>query len=76
MVQIRGIGLPNLSGKHVFIGAGTNDPICSAIETKELLGLLESANAKAELHWENWGHQLTMEKVEEAAIWYNKILNS
>jgi phospholipase/carboxylesterase len=74
MVPRRGIDLPDLSGKHVFIGAGTNDPICSALETKELLGLLESANAKVELHWENFGHQLTMEEVEAAAIWYNKNL--
>jgi phospholipase/carboxylesterase len=73
MVPRRGIDLPDLSGKHVFIAAGTNDPICSAMESKELQGLIESTNAKVELHWENRGHQLTAQEVEAAAKWYKGI---
>ncbi|WP_437131656.1 alpha/beta hydrolase [Bacillus atrophaeus] len=73
MVPRKGINLPDLSGKFVFIAAGTNDPICSPMESTELQSLLEKANANVELHWENNGHQLTIEEVEVAAQWYQKI---
>ena len=72
MVPRRGIELPDLSGKSVFIAAGTNDPICSPTESSELESLLKNANANVELHWENRGHQLTAEEVEAAAHWYRK----
>ena len=64
MVPRRGIDLPDLSGKSVFIAAGTNDPICSPMESMELQSLLEKANANVELHWENRGHQLTLKKLK------------
>lgn len=73
MVPRKGIELPDLTGKSVFIAAGTNDPICSPMESVELKTLLESANAKVELHWENRGHQLTIEEVEAATQWYRKL---
>jgi phospholipase/carboxylesterase len=73
MVPRRGIELPDLSGKAVFIAAGTNDPICSPQESEELKSLLENAEADVELHWENRGHQLTMGEVEAAAQWYRKL---
>ncbi|WP_209121233.1 alpha/beta hydrolase [Alkalihalobacillus sp. BA299] len=73
MVPRRGIELPDLTGKSVFIAAGTNDPICSPMESSELQSLLEKANAKVDLHWENRGHQLTAEEVETAAKWYRKL---
>src|ERR671927_1155882 len=69
MVPRKGIALPDLSGKAVFIAAGTNDPICSPMESAELQSLLENANAKVELHWENRGHQLTAQEIEAAAQW-------
>jgi phospholipase/carboxylesterase len=72
MVPRRGIELPDLSDKLVFIAAGTNDPICSPMETAELKSVFEKANAIVELHWENRGHQLTMQEIEAAANWYNK----
>ncbi|MBM4760849.1 alpha/beta hydrolase [Bacillus sp. B15-48] len=75
MVPRRGISLPDLSGKPVFIGAGTNDPICSPAESEELKALLEDANVKVDLHWENYGHQLTLGEVESAAKWYRKNFN-
>ena len=34
------------------------------MESTELQSLLEKANAKVELHWENRGHQLTAEEVK------------
>ncbi|WP_087974343.1 alpha/beta hydrolase [Oceanobacillus rekensis] len=73
MVPRRGIDLPDLSGKHVFIAAGTNDPICPAQESEELTALLKAAGANVELHWENNGHQLTYGEVEAAGNWYKLI---
>lgn len=74
MVPRKGIALPDLSGKSVFIAAGKNDPICSPMESAELQSLLEKANANVELLWENRGHQLTMQEVEAAANWYRKVI--
>jgi len=71
----RRIELPDLTGTKVFIAAGTNDPICSPLESNELQALLQDANASVELHWENRGHQLTREEVEEAAKWYKGIVS-
>ena len=70
MVPIRGLKLPDLSGKRVFIAAGTNDTICPPEESTELQLLLEGAGAKVELYWEDRGHQLTNEEVEAASKWY------
>lgn len=70
MVPRRGIDLPDLSDKQVFIAAGTNDPLCSPLESKELFSLLKKANADVQLHWENHGHQLTFEEANAAAEWY------
>jgi phospholipase/carboxylesterase len=76
MVPRKGIDLPDLSGKAVFIAAGTNDPICSPMESSELQALLVKANANVDLHWENRGHQLTAQEVEAAAHWYRKLINN
>ncbi|GIO28720.1 alpha/beta hydrolase [Ornithinibacillus bavariensis] len=73
MVPRRGITLPDLSGKHLFIGAGTNDPICSPQESEELASLFKDAGASVEMHWEDRGHQLTITEVEAAASWYKQL---
>ena len=73
MVPRRGIDLPNLSGKAVFIAAGTNDPICPAQESEDLYTLLEKAGADVVLHWENMGHQLNLGEVEAAGKWYQNL---
>ena len=73
MVPRRGIDLPNLSGKAVFIAAGTNDPICPAQESEDLYSLLEKAGADVVLHWENMGHQLNLGEVEAAGKWYQNL---
>lgn len=72
MVPRRGIDLPDLTGTPVFIGAGTNDPICPAEESEELKALLSEAGATVDLHWENFGHQLTVSEVDAAGEWYKK----
>jgi phospholipase/carboxylesterase len=72
MVPRRGIAIPNLTDTPIFIGAGTNDPICSAQETEELQGLLGGAGASVTVHWERFGHQLTSTEVDAAAAWFRK----
>lgn len=73
MVPRRGIKLPDLSGKHVFITAGKNDPICPQQESVDLKQLLEAAHAIVNIHWENQGHQLIMSEVEAAEKWYQQL---
>lgn len=72
MVPLRGIQLPNLAGVPVFIGAGSNDPICPPSETEELEKLLNGAGADVTVHWENFGHQLTSSEVNAAAAWFRE----
>jgi phospholipase/carboxylesterase len=69
MVPLRGKVLPDLSGTPIFIGAGTNDPICSASETEELQKLLGEAGADVSIHWESHGHQLTATEADAATKW-------
>ncbi|MDK8642658.1 alpha/beta hydrolase [Niallia taxi] len=69
MVPLRGMELPDLNEVPVFISAGTNDPICPRSESEELKELLEGAGASVQVHWENYGHQLTRSEVDAAAVW-------
>jgi len=71
IVPLRGVDPPALT-TDVFIGAGTNDPICSSEESKELRGILERAGASVEVHWESNGHRLTPSEIEAACHWYKK----
>lgn len=72
MVPRRGIELPDLTARPIFIGAGRNDPICSPQETEDLAKLLEEAGALVTVHWEYSGHQLTRTEVDAAGEWYNE----
>jgi phospholipase/carboxylesterase len=72
MVPIRGIEMSDLSGTPVFIGAGENDPLIPAQETKELANALENSNADVTEFWTEGGHQLTREEVEKAAAWFKE----
>ncbi len=74
MVPRRGIDMPDLKGTKVFIAAGTNDPICPQQESVELQELLITAGASVDVHWENRGHQLTVNEVQAAKQWYEKNL--
>jgi phospholipase/carboxylesterase len=76
MVPRRGIELPDMSKTPVFISAGVNDPICPPEETKELERLLKAANAEVQVHWENYGHQLTYPELEAAQNWYSQVYRS
>lgn len=70
MVPLRSLELPDMSGLPVFIGAGSNDPICPPEETDELERLLAGAGAKVTVHMENHGHQLTSTEGAAAAEWF------
>ncbi|CAM4033076.1 alpha/beta hydrolase [Paenibacillus alkaliterrae] len=72
MVPIRGVELPDMSGMPCFIGAGSNDPLCTPQETEELERLLSAAGADVKVHWEQYGHQLTSSEVAAAEAWYNE----
>lgn len=72
MVPRRGVKLPSLSGVPVFIGAGSNDPLCPPQETEDLRQLLEEAGAEVEMFWHERGHQLIHEEVAKAALWFSK----
>ncbi|MDN4072267.1 alpha/beta hydrolase [Fictibacillus terranigra] len=76
MVPLRGMGLPDLKGSEIFIGAGKNDPICPPQETEELENLLRGAGANVETYWGNYGHQLTQQEAEAAAAWFQQHYSS
>lgn len=59
----------NLSSVHVWIGAGTEDPIIPRSETNALVELLRSAGADVTIRYFQAGHELTMADVESAREW-------
>ncbi|NIK13030.1 alpha/beta hydrolase [Alkalibacillus almallahensis] len=73
MVPRRDVDLPDLSGKGVFIAAGTNDPICPDQESEDLKAILADAGADVNLHWESQGHQLNLGEIKAAQDWYQKL---
>lgn len=72
MVPRRGVELPDMTGMPIFIGAGSNDPLCTPRETEELQVLLEGVGAAVRVHWERFGHQLTAQEVDAAAAWFKE----
>jgi len=66
--------LPNLTGKHVFIGAGRRDPIIPMQNTEQLVELLQKAGATVKAHWHNGGHTITHEEVREAKAWLQTVV--
>jgi predicted esterase len=60
---------PKLSSMHVWIGAGTDDPIIPTSETKRLAELLRKAGADVTIRHFPAGHELTPDDVEAARDW-------
>ena len=54
---------PDLSGLKVLITAGTNDPIVTEKETRELQDLYEQFGAEVQIFWHDMGHSLTREEL-------------
>jgi predicted esterase len=61
--------LPNLSSVRVWIGAGDQDPIVPASETKRLAELLRRAGADVTIRFAKAGHGLTNDDLEAARHW-------
>ena len=59
----------DLGSVRVWIGAGSNDPIVPASETKELAELLRGAGADVTIRFFQAGHDLTQQDVEAAQEW-------
>src|SRR6266436_10133199 len=60
---------PDLDTVRVWIGAGSNDPIVPASETKELAELLRGAGADVTIRFFEGGHQLTQQDIHAAHEW-------
>jgi len=69
MVPLVPENLPDLSSVHVWIGAGSEDPIIPTSETQRLVELLRNAGADVTLRFFNAGHGLTSSEVETAGRW-------
>ena len=61
--------LPGLSSARVWIGAGDQDPIVPASETKRLAELLRRAGADVTIRFAKAGHGLTNDDLEAARHW-------
>lgn len=69
MVPLDPDKLPNLSSVRVWIGAGDQDPIVPASETKRLAELLRRAGADVTIRYFQSGHELTSQDIEAARNW-------
>ena len=65
--------LPNLSSVRVWIGAGDQDPIVPASETKGLVELLRRAGADVTIRFAKAGHGLTNDDLEAARHWLGEL---
>jgi predicted esterase len=64
---------PNLSPVRVWIGAGDQDPIVPASETKRLVELLRRAGADVTIRFAKAGHGLTNDDLEAARHWLGEL---
>src|SRR5215813_7566680 len=65
--------LPDLSSARVWIGAGDQDPIVPASETKGLVELLRRAGADVTIRFAKAGHGLTNDDLEAARHWLQEL---
>ena len=65
--------LPDLSSARVWIGAGDQDPIVPASETKRLAELLRRAGADVTIRFATAGHGLTNDDLEAARHWLGEL---
>lgn len=73
MVPLEPETTPDLFGRHVWIGAGRQDPIAPAAGAERLASLLRAAGATVEIAWHPGGHALTQDEVEAAGQWLRRI---
>jgi phospholipase/carboxylesterase len=65
--------LPDLSSVHVWIGAGDQDPIVPASETRRLVELLRRSGADVTIRFFDAGHGLTNSEVETVSQWLREL---
>jgi phospholipase/carboxylesterase len=65
--------LPDLSSVHIWIGAGDQDPIVPASETKRLAELLRRAGADVTIRFAKAGHGLTTDDLQAARHWLGEL---
>src|SRR5436305_7447560 len=65
--------VPELSSGRVWIGAGDQDSIIPASETKRLAELLRRAGADVTMRFFNAGHGLTSREIETAGQWFKDL---
>jgi predicted esterase len=65
--------LPDLSSRRIWIGAGDQDPIVPASETKRLAELLRRAGADVTMRFAKAGHGLTNDDLETARHWLGEL---
>ena len=73
MVPLTPDKLPDLSSVRIWIGAGDQDPIVPAFETKRLVELLRRAGADVTIRFTNAGHGLTNDDLEAARHWLGEL---
>ena len=73
MVPLAPDKLPDLSSVRIWIGAGDQDPIVPASETKRLVELLRRAGADVTIRFTNAGHGLTNDDLEAARHWLEEL---
>lgn len=67
MVVLQPEQLPDLSGKHLSLISGRQDPIVPVDHPRRLADLFRRAGATVDLHWIETGHSLTEEDLAQAA---------
>lgn len=72
MIPRDDVEMPDLTGVNVWIGAGSNDPMVPADNTKGLERYLTKQGADVHMYWHEAGHQLTMDEVQQAKAWYER----
>jgi phospholipase/carboxylesterase len=73
MVPLNPDRVPNLTPVRVWIGAGDQDPIIPASETKGLVELLRKAGANVTIHLANAAHGLTNDDIKSARHWLREL---
>jgi len=73
MVPLHPDKLPNLSSVRVWIGAGDQDPIVPASETKRLAELLRQAGADVTIQFAQAAHGLTNDDIKAARGWLGEL---
>lgn len=69
MVPFEPDGTIDLTGTHVFIGGGRNDPIASPQQAERLAKLLRDGGADVATYFHNGGHTLTHDELAAVQKW-------